>query len=96
MKPHIGGISWEEIYAGAMAKGPWNSSQFQFYWRQHMSDLDVVRKVSPPSEGVGDGGHGPDWPGDVCPPPLADGTPAVRHGAENICPPCPPELVAKL
>jgi hypothetical protein len=89
LRPHIGGTSWEEIYEGALAKGRWKSSRFQHYWRQHQ--LQVVRKVDAP-EGSGNA----DWGGDVCPAPLRDGTPAVRHDVLNINPPSSQEAIAKL
>jgi hypothetical protein len=30
LRPHIGGISWDDIYQGAMAKGPWKSTKYQY------------------------------------------------------------------
>ena len=59
----------QELYRGALAKGPWKSSKYQYYWRQH-EDLKVVAKVAAP-----EGSASADWGGDVCPAPLEDGAP---------------------
>ena len=80
----------QELYQGALAKGPWKSSKYQYYWRQH-TDLKIVHKVAAP-----EGSANADWGGDVCPAPLEDGTPTVRRDAPNINPPSSQEAIAKL
>ena len=45
--PHLWGLTWEEIYEGARAKGPWSSERHQYYWRDDAvrGRVQVIEKV---------------------------------------------------
>jgi hypothetical protein len=71
--PHLWGLTWEEIYAGAKAKGPWGSDQHQYYWREPatraalrmVEPLDSLAFAAGPGRGFGVGA--------ACPNAAADG-----------------------